>query len=494
MKATDIFGQDIERIERMQRAAMGSLNILRQVEEAQKMMALTSAYSAAQDVLNLDNRWKNEVEHLTRTHLAIDPLSSYRTAMEGLSATNSALDATRGLNENAGLVSALSFVNASLGNVASKIANESEVSRRLLHEQLGYSTAQTLASALASERDIASIKGYTASTVSKAWERDAIESLKGLQPFVALAHAAGTASIEKALASSIGNIASQYPGQLNVKDRLREMVEGMSTFDLATTASLARYHGIDGLARQMAALGLEASEYLDDEDDGPGQDGANTLTFESRLSALPGTSLDVFRQILINIIAAYIWTIFIASTLPNPDLDAQNKKIAKIESLIEKLPQLIESQVEAITRRQLFAVETLFVVKERTARLRTSPEAGSGVLALAFPNQKLKLLEERGKWIRVEFYDYLAQSTREGWILKKYCTRLPSSVVNAHQAIGEFRGAGKEGTVEHLLADRQADRERELDAALAETRADLAAGRFVQESPEEHVVRVTSST
>lgn len=36
-------------------------------------------------------------------------------------------------------------------------------------------------------------------------------------------------------------------------------------------------------------------------------------------------------------------------------------------------------------------------------------------------------------------------------------------------------------------------RECELDAALAETRADLAAGRFVQESPEEHVARAKSA-
>lgn len=458
MKATDIFGQELER---MLHAATGPLNISRQVEEAQKMMTLTSAYSAAQDALNLGNQWKNEVEQLTRGQL-----SSYRAAMESLSVTSSAFEAAKRLNENAGLAAALSSVNASLGSVALKIANDSEASRRLVYEQLGFSTAQTLASALASERNLASLKDFTSATVSRAWERGAIESSKGLQASFALACAASTAGIEKALANSIANIASQYAGQLNVNDRLREMVVGMSTFDLATTASLASYHGIDGLARQMAALGLEPSEYLNDEDGSAGQqEDANALPLEAKHSALSATSLDAFRQILINIVAAYIWTIFIASNLPNPDLDAQNKKVAKIESLIEKLPQLIESQVEAIIRRQLFAVETFFVVKERTARLRTSPEAGSGVLALAFPNQKLKLLEERGKWIRVEFYDYLAQSTREGWVLKKYCTRLPSSLVNAHQAavsaIGEFRGAGKGGAVGRLLADRQADRERE---------------------------------
>ena len=36
-------------------------------------------------------------------------------------------------------------------------------------------------------------------------------------------------------------------------------------------------------------------------------------------------------------------------------------------------------------------------------------------------------------------------------------------------------------------------RECELEVALAEARADLVAGRFVQESPEEHVARVKSA-
>lgn len=465
MKATDFFGQEIER---MQRAAMGPLSALRQVEETQKMMALASGYSAAQDFLNLENRWKNEVQHLTRAHLTTGHLSSYKTALDSLLGTNSAFEAAKCLNENAGLVSALSSVNASLGSVAVTVANDFEASRRHLREQLGFSAAQTLASALASERDIASLKGYAASTVAQAWERDAMASSKGLQASFALARDAGAAGIEKALANSIESIAAQYAGQLNVKDRLREMVEGMSTFDLATTASLARYHGVAGLARQMAALGLEPSEYFEDENDNLELDAINVQTFESEHSALSETSLDVFRQLLINIIAAYIWALFLAPSLPNPDLDTQNKKIAKVESLIEKLPQLIESQVEAIIRRQLFAVETFFVVKERTARLRTSPEAGAGVLAVAFPNQKLKLLEERGKWIRVEFYDYLAQSIREGWVLKKYCNRLPTSVTS-HDP--DLHG-------------------RELDAALAQSRADLAAGRMVQESPAAHLARL----
>lgn len=51
---------------------------------------------------------------------------------------------------------------------------------------------------------------------------------------------------------------------------------------------------------------------------------------------------------------------------------------------------------------------------------------------------------------------------------------------------------GKERFVVMGIAQYHYLRECELEAALAETRADLAAGRFVQESPEEHVARVKS--
>ncbi|BCB25312.1 hypothetical protein SKTS_01980 [Sulfurimicrobium lacus] len=51
---------------------------------------------------------------------------------------------------------------------------------------------------------------------------------------------------------------------------------------------------------------------------------------------------------------------------------------------------------------------------------------------------------------------------------------------------------GKDRFVVMDIAQYHYLRECELDAALAETRADLAAGRFVQESPEEHVARVKS--
>ena len=49
---------------------------------------------------------------------------------------------------------------------------------------------------------------------------------------------------------------------------------------------------------------------------------------------------------------------------------------------------------------------------------------------------------------------------------------------------------GKDRFVVMDMAHYRHLRECELDAALAQTRADMAAGRFVQESPEAHLTRL----
>lgn len=66
------------------------------------------------------------------------------------------------------------------------------------------------------------------------------------------------------------------------------------------------------------------------------------------------------------------------------------------------------------------------------------------------------------------------------------------SILAEHsEAIVSVRG--KERFVVMDIAQYHYLRECELEVALAEARADLAARRFVQESPEEHVARVKSA-
>ena len=59
---------------------------------------------------------------------------------------------------------------------------------------------------------------------------------------------------------------------------------------------------------------------------------------------------------------------------------------------------------------------------------------------------------------------------------------------NSPEAIVSVRGKDKFVVMD--MAHYHYLRECELDAALAQTRADLAAGRMVQESPEAHLARL----
>lgn len=65
---------------------------------------------------------------------------------------------------------------------------------------------------------------------------------------------------------------------------------------------------------------------------------------------------------------------------------------------------------------------------------------------------------------------------------------IEAALAEAPEAVVSVRG--KERFVVMDIAHYHYLRECELDAALAQTRSDLAAGRFTQESPEAHLARL----
>jgi hypothetical protein len=65
---------------------------------------------------------------------------------------------------------------------------------------------------------------------------------------------------------------------------------------------------------------------------------------------------------------------------------------------------------------------------------------------------------------------------------------IEAALGEAQEAIISVRGKDKFVVMD--IAHYHYLRECELDAALAQTRSDLAAGRFIQESPEAHLARL----
>ena len=75
-------------------------------------------------------------------------------------------------------------------------------------------------------------------------------------------------------------------------------------------------------------------------------------------------------------------------------------------------------------------------------------------------------------------------------IKTKGIAAIEAALDEASEAIVSVRG--KDRFVVMDIAHYYYLRECELDAALAQTQADLAAGRFAQESPEAHLARLDS--
>jgi hypothetical protein len=73
-------------------------------------------------------------------------------------------------------------------------------------------------------------------------------------------------------------------------------------------------------------------------------------------------------------------------------------------------------------------------------------------------------------------------------IKTKGIAAIEAALVEASEAIVSVRG--KDRFVVMDIAHYHYLRECELDAALAQTQADMTAGRFVQESPEAHLARL----
>ncbi len=70
----------------------------------------------------------------------------------------------------------------------------------------------------------------------------------------------------------------------------------------------------------------------------------------------------------------------------------------------------------------------------------------------------------------------------------KGISAIEAALAQAPEAIVSVRG--KDRFVVMDIAHYHYLRECELEAALAQTRADLAAGRFIKESPEDHLARL----
>ncbi|WP_217525201.1 SH3 domain-containing protein [Vibrio metschnikovii] len=89
------------------------------------------------------------------------------------------------------------------------------------------------------------------------------------------------------------------------------------------------------------------------------------------------------------------------------------------EKLVEQL-QGIENQVQLLTEKLEESQTRAFFIVEESLKLRSEPSLESTVLEVLPEKLKLFGLGSRGKWIEVEYFDYLTNTMRSGWVHSDY--------------------------------------------------------------------------
>jgi hypothetical protein len=93
----------------------------------------------------------------------------------------------------------------------------------------------------------------------------------------------------------------------------------------------------------------------------------------------------------------------------------------RITDLVSKKADEVIAEVSKL--KPVSIDETLLVV-ERPARLQLRPRTKSPMIQVLARNQIVKLIDSAGKWIYVEYFDYVDGLPKNGWMLKKYSRRL----------------------------------------------------------------------
>ena len=187
--------------------------------------------------------------------------------------------------------------------------------------------------------------------------------------------------------------------------------------DFASAATLAKLLGTEGLAAQLAALGIApdgslSEEPLDSTEPGIGLS-RKTLELMALLSFILSVLVPIYQEL-----SSREW-----QKQTDKKLEAQSLLLQTQAKQFESLSRLVEKALVQETKRN----EQRFVVLDRIVTIRGKPEHGSAVKGKLFPREVVKPISEQGKWIQFEYYHWLLQSHETGWALKKYFKRVHAS-------------------------------------------------------------------
>lgn len=189
----------------------------------------------------------------------------------------------------------------------------------------------------------------------------------------------------------------------------------LPTIDWGSAAALAKALGPEGIQEQLALLGIEPDGSMHDSAEKPerGLLSRKQSDAVALVSLLLSFLFFLYQEISSRQDKAKTEVFQMETTAA---LQMQTQQIQALTVLIEKA--LVQAAQEP---------EERLVVRERPATVRLKPEYGSAVEGRLMPNEVVRSIEKDGKWVEVEYYHWLHEEYRTGWVMKKYLERVPAN-------------------------------------------------------------------
>lgn len=192
----------------------------------------------------------------------------------------------------------------------------------------------------------------------------------------------------------------------------------LPTIDWGSASALAMVLGQAGIEEQLALLGI-------------GPDGSmHPLAKTPEKGILSRKQADTVA--LVSLLLGILFFIYqeISNQQDNAKSEAFQTQTAATLQLQGQKIQNLTTLIEHALVQAAQAPEDRFVVRERTATVRSEPEHGAAVEGKLLPNEVVRSVERKGHWVEVEYYHWLHEEYRTGWVLKKYLERVPWNYSN----------------------------------------------------------------
>lgn len=195
----------------------------------------------------------------------------------------------------------------------------------------------------------------------------------------------------------------------------------LPTIDWGSAVALARAMGPEGIQEQLALLGIEPDGSM------------NPMVGLPEKGILSKKQTDVLTLISFLLIFVVFFYQEYNSSLQQAKTDAfQAQTVAMLQVQAQQIQNLTILIEKALVQAAQEPEERL-VVRDRIATVRSKPEHGSAMEGQLMPNEVVRKTDKDGKWVEIEYYHWLHEEYRTGWVLKKYLERVPANYAKTHQ-------------------------------------------------------------